>query len=246
MATQFVPDGGVFGPLPPTGWTMQLNITGSNQIDAIALLSQNTDTSLSEHKIHRLKTEENHLSFLDSLIAVSPEPCDSYCSHLGTCGRCSRDANCAWCTNTTNNSMVTGACVPIEQVNESMICNTGREECDGCASYKTCEQCTNDRSRIGCGWCSNTNTCTSGYAHFPFHCPFFHGQQMKIKVFILAAFRYMHHNAPLVDHWISVVIDVASAGAMDRLAVQPGRATLYTSCPSVQLDTLLKTLPKIR
>ena len=73
----------------------------------------------------------------------------------------------------------------------------------------------------------------------------FHGQQMKIKVF-MAAFRYMHHNAPLVDHWISGVIDVASAGAMDRLAVQPGRATLYTSCPSVQLDTLLKTLPKIR
>ena len=61
------PTGGVFGPLPPTGWTMQLNITGSNQIDAIALLSQNTDTSLSEHKIHRLKTEEKHLSFLDSL-----------------------------------------------------------------------------------------------------------------------------------------------------------------------------------
>ena len=79
---------------------MQLNITGSNQIDALALLSQNTDTSLSEHKIHRLKTEEKHLSFLDSLIAVSPEPCDSYCSHLGTCGRCSMDANCAWCTNT--------------------------------------------------------------------------------------------------------------------------------------------------
>ena len=73
----------------------------------------------------------------------------------------------------------------------------------------------------------------------------FHGQRMKIKV-CMAAFRCIHHNAPLAVHWISVVIDAASAGAIDRRAVRPGRATLHISCPTVQLDILLKKLHKIR
>ena len=185
--------GGVLGPLPPTGWTQQL-ITGSNQIDAIALLSQNTDTSLSEHN-HRLKTEEKHLSFLDSLSLSRQSHVIHIVAHFWVLvARCFMDANCAWCTNTKNNSMVTGTCVPIEQVNESMVCITGRKNAM-MPSIRRVNSAPNDHLKGLKLWL------VLEYKHAHVITPifrfsaYFHGQRMKIKV-CMAAFRYPSQCLP--------------------------------------------------
>ena len=103
-------------------------------------------------------------------------PPPSNCYQWSTCYSCTTasSGNCGWCANSNTCSLgtasgpTTGSCISWDWLSSECPATPPPTTMapDHCAGYTTCGACTTAPSPY-CGWCANTNTCSSGTANGP-------------------------------------------------------------------------------
>ena len=107
---------------------------------------------------------------------MTSAPSGSGCSSWTSCYDCTTapSGNCGWCANSNTCSQGTatgpnaGSCISWDWLSNECPATPPPTTMapDHCTGYTTCATCTT-ASAPYCGWCANTNTCSSGTANGP-------------------------------------------------------------------------------
>ena len=125
-----------------------------------------------------------HFSLESSFMCT---PSNSHCGQWNDCGSCTTapSGNCGWCADTGTCSQgtstgpkfnesicsswewVSGECPAVTTASPMTYAPmTSAPSGSGCSSWTSCYDCTTAPSG-NCGWCANSNTCSSGTANGP-------------------------------------------------------------------------------
>ena len=152
-------DGMVLGPLPGTGFTINLEYTKTTGLDHFKIGDyDNYHKSLNLIDLTYGGTKKDR--FFSDGIKVDGFSCKDYCESITTCGGCTSDPACGWCAGA---GAGVGTCSSIVEESEKSTCATGGGSyhpsgCEACKALcafavgepHTCEVCT--AKPAGCGF----------------------------------------------------------------------------------------------